>query len=411
MKRSPRNRKQKLIAVAFGLCIALLICETALRLVGYSYPEFYAADEDLGYSLIPGMSGRYQKEGASYVSINSHAQRDAAEHDIENREGNYRIAVLGDSYAEAFQVEADEAFWQVMEAKMNAAGGVGGRTVEVLNFGVSGYGTAQELLMMRTRALQFRPDLVLLAFTTNNDVTDNSRAFKNTHIPYFEIEDGVLRQDDSFRNTSTFRIRNSALGRAGTWLSNNLRTVQAVRRSWTAARVLIKSASAGGDKTGESERPASTEAPVKAVGDLGIDNQIYLEPTDAKWRSAWEVTENLVNLMRNEAEQNGAEFLVVTLSNGVQVWPDPEVRRSFAKQIGAADLFYPDNRMAAFCQSNGISVLTLAPHLADHAETHRVFLHGFDPDLGNGHWNPAGHRAAGEKLAEELKSRLNTNSE
>ena len=49
-----------------------------------------------------------------------------------------------------------------------------------------------------------------------------------------------------------------------------------------------------------------------------------------------------------------------------------------------------------------IPVITLAPDLQQLAEQSNTFLHGFGQDLGNGHWNPAGHRAAGELLAKKL---------
>jgi hypothetical protein len=68
-----------------------------------------------------------------------------------------------------------------------------GREVEAVNFGVSGYGTAQELITLRDKVFDYEPDIVLLAFTTNNDVTDNSRALKRTdEIPYFLMREGAL---------------------------------------------------------------------------------------------------------------------------------------------------------------------------------------------------------------------------
>src|SRR5205814_6625220 len=62
-----------------------------------------------------------------------------------------------------------------------------GKKIEVLNFGVSGYGTAQELLTLREQVWKYSPDIVMLAITTNNDITDNLRALKKTdEIPRSE---------------------------------------------------------------------------------------------------------------------------------------------------------------------------------------------------------------------------------
>src|SRR5262249_56516452 len=91
--------------------------------------------------------------------------------------------------------------------------------------------------------------------------------------------------------------------------------------------------------------------------------------------------------------------LLVTASQGIQVHFDPAVRQEFMRKIGAADLSYPDRRLRALGEREGIDVLNLAPALAEYAERHRVFLHGWD---GSGHWNAAGHGQVGERLAEKL---------
>ena len=103
--------------------------------------------------------------------------------------------------------------------------------------------------------------------------------------------------------------------------------------------------------------------------------------------------------MRDEVKAHGKRFVVVTLSNGIQVWPAREARASFMKKMGVDSLFYPDMRIKALGESQGFEVLTLAPALADYAEKNNLFLHGFGSDIGNGHWNQTGHRVSGEMLA------------
>src|SRR5215218_7606776 len=227
----------RLAVVAASVVCALLIFEVLLRVVGYTYPVFYQPDEVRGYSLWPGAEGRYRREGAAHVTINSDGLRDR-EHTKSKPANTLRIAVVGDSYAEAFQVEREQAFWSVLERKLRECPALAGREVEVINFGVSGYGTAQELLTLREKVWSYAPDVVLLAVTTNNDVLDNSRALKLTdEIPYFTLRDGQLVLDDSFRDVRSFRLRDSALNRTGRWLRDRLRFVQAVH----LAQVTLKS--------------------------------------------------------------------------------------------------------------------------------------------------------------------------
>jgi len=106
--------------------------------------------------------------------------------------------------------------------------------------------------------------------------------------------------------------------------------------------------------------------------------------------------------MRDEVRAKGAKFLVVTLSNGAQVLPDPNARQQFEKRLGVSDLLYPDNRIRSFGEREGIVVLTLAPELQQYAERNQVFLHGFDKNIGNGHWNVTGNQVAGELLAKKI---------
>jgi hypothetical protein len=107
-------------------------------------------------------------------------------------------------------------------------------------------------------------------------------------------------------------------------------------------------------------------------------------------------------MMRDEVKAKGAKFVVVTLSNGPQVWPDESLRAKFMQQFGVTDLFYPDRRIKLFAEREGIEAITLAPELQSLADQHKQFLHGFGAAVGEGHWNPNGHRVAGELIAEKL---------
>ena len=62
---------------------------------------------------------------------------------VDKPPNTFRIAVIGDSFAEALQVDLDHTFWSVMERKLAEGWRGNGQRVEVLNFGVSGYGTAR----------------------------------------------------------------------------------------------------------------------------------------------------------------------------------------------------------------------------------------------------------------------------
>lgn len=402
----------KLFLVLFGFLFGAVVAEIGLRIAGYSYPEFYVLDHVRGYALRPGVEGWYRKEGEAYIRINSDGLRDR-EHSLAKPENTIRIAILGDSYPEALPVSEHETFWSVMENRLQGCSALAGRRVEVINFGVSGYGTAQELLTLREEVWKYSPDVVMLAMTTNNDVADNSRALKKTdEIPYFIYQQDRLVLDASFLTSRTFVWRQKTISRIGRWFRDHSRLVQAIieghhalkirTAAWRAQKSESKETKAETPSPEADGQPPRTQEQLSRADELGIDNLIYLEPGNVEWNEAWSVTEGLIRTMRDEVETRGAQFLVVSLSNGIQVVPNPQVREAFMKRLGGADIFYPDNRIRTFCNREAIPVITLAPDLQRLAESNNSFLHGFGTNVGNGHWNPLGHRAAGELMAKKL---------
>jgi hypothetical protein len=221
----------KILLLLFGVVLALGLCETGLRLAGIEYPHFYVFEPVAGTGMRPGIKGYWLREGGGYVSVNRDGWR-GREHALAKPPNTLRIALLGDSFAEALQVNQDEAFGAVMEKALQGCGNLRGRQVEVLNFGVAGYGTAQELLTLEHRVWQYAPDIVLLAFTSGNDVADNSPALNHKeHAPFFVLKDGKLVLDDSRTRRAeqvwrSIEAKRNWLGRFYIWRNDHLRVLQ-----------------------------------------------------------------------------------------------------------------------------------------------------------------------------------------
>jgi hypothetical protein len=389
------RRLQNVLLVVASLAIGTVGAEIALRAAGVSFAHFYRPDPLIGEVLIPGTEGWDRSENPTYVRINSMGMRDR-EHSVEKPPGVYRIAVLGDSYAEAKQVPLEATFWAVAERALADCPARGGRTIEVLNFGVAGYGTTQELLTLEHRALRFQPDLVLLAFLTGNDVRNNSIELQGRGKPHFVEKNGELVLDRSFAASIGNRVRLSAVG---TWFYEQLPKSRVLQLLYEAAQAR--------KRRGQMERRQQEmrEAPEQANQgfELGLDHQVYLEPSEPDWGRAWRITEKLLVRAHDLATAADARFLLVVLSNGIQVHPDPAVRRKFAAALGVSDVFYPDRRLGEFAARSGIEHLLLAPRLAEHAQAHGQCLHGFIGAIPcAGHWNAAGHEVAGAMIADKI---------
>jgi lysophospholipase L1-like esterase len=384
--------KKNLLLTCFSLLIACVLAEGLLRLVGFNYPNFYRYDLYTGAALRHGAEGWWQEEGRSYVRINGQGMRDDREIQIQKPDNVFRIAVLGDSYAEALQVDVAKTFWRILENRLLQCGYGGGKRIEVLNFGVSGYSTAQELITLKTRVAKFKPDLVLLAFLSGNDVRDNSREIAGPYPrPYFTLDNGRLIEDTSFREHWIFRLKSSLPWQWFQSASDYSRLIQLVNKVKNVAG-----------------QPLSAPRSEGGVEEIGLDDHIYLSIPPPVWEQAWQLTEALVAEVQREAARQRASFLLVTLTNPGQVPPDSEAMRRHAIKLGEKDLFYPERRMRALVAREGIDAVFLAELFARYAEEHKVFLHGFpNTQMGGGHWNETGHALAADLIAKHLCAKGN----
>ncbi|MFK7985601.1 MAG: SGNH/GDSL hydrolase family protein [Sandaracinaceae bacterium] len=367
-----------------GLALAstlfsLLLAEGALSVLGIGDPVLRDVDPVLGWAPIAGAEGWWTREGRGHVVITEHGFRGVLVPEGKPP-GTLRVVVLGDSYTEARQVALEDSFGVRLEAGLNTCHDA---PVEVLAFGVSGYGTAQQRVLLEHRVWDFDPDVVIVAFLTGNDVADNHPALRvsGDPAPYYVFENGALVLDDSFTESEDFRRRTE-----GGW-SRDLR-----RRS----RLVRMVSGLGRTRRHHAGR-----------GELGLRDEIYDPTPSGDWEEAWARTDAILAAMNRDVTARGARFGVVTLSNAVQVDPDPAVREAFRARLGVPDLEAPDRRIRSFGEREGFEVLTLVPILRAHAEEHDVQLHGFEnTEMGAGHWNEAGHRVAANAMSEWLCDNL-----
>ncbi|OGO13172.1 MAG: hypothetical protein A2Z66_13160 [Chloroflexi bacterium RBG_13_66_10] len=110
------------------------------------------------FAIFPGARKDYE------VRTNALGFR-APEFQARKAPGVFRILCLGDSSTFGMNVEAEDAYPQILNRLLK--GSHPGR-FEVLNLGVPGYTSRQGLELIRQEALRFEPDLVIFAYGTND---------------------------------------------------------------------------------------------------------------------------------------------------------------------------------------------------------------------------------------------------
>lgn len=153
-----------------SLALAFVVVELGLRLFA-PQPTGITHQDRYGLQLhYPGIT-RYLPSFGHDITFNSAGMRDV-EHPIVKPPGVFRILLLGDSFMEAMQVTYEESLPSLLQRGLEARLG---RPVEVINAGVSGWGTDDELRYLTEYGSAYSPDLVVVAMTLHNDVSDNLR--------------------------------------------------------------------------------------------------------------------------------------------------------------------------------------------------------------------------------------------
>lgn len=379
--------RTKLTVVALSTLLALGLGEIGLRLSGLRLSSsFYELDFVTGWKLRPGASGWQTGEGEALIEINAEGMRDKARARAKPQ-GTLRVALLGDSFVESMQVPLEKTFGSLMEPKVAQCAG---RPAEVLNFGVTGYGTAQELLTYRHRARAFDPDVVALVVFAGNDLFNNVREMNPTNAdaaPYFRLgREGGLEFVEPFAG-------DGKPGAASLWMRARFRDLHG------SLRLVQLGTEAYYNWQRRRGRAADQQRITSVYGKDWMEWLAYVPPRGEAMRESWMVTQKLLVQFRDEVQKDGRKFLLVLANNAVQVLPEDVDRRRFAEQYSLESLDFADLRLRQVALSNGIRVLWLAEWLREVAQRERVYLHGFGAAKGSGHWNEEGHKAVAERMA------------
>src|SRR4030042_5254698 len=192
-----------IIISLLSACLAIILIEALLRV--YTYPLYpYGQnscelkegrnticdyDPVLGWKIRPNTKAiNICDEYATLEYFNSKGVR-GPEYPYAKDEDEYRILIIGDSFAEGWTVNFDDLFSEILKRNLNTALN---RHFEVINAGVRGYSTDQELLFFQNEGKKYNPDLVIVIFY-DNDVWYNGRPlFFGTDKPLFRLENGIL---------------------------------------------------------------------------------------------------------------------------------------------------------------------------------------------------------------------------
>lgn len=334
--RARRRAFLKVAVFIVAVSLPLLLAEVLARLTYGAWPFEPATFQAPNLEVRDRSLGWLYSKGADRNSLG-----------LRNREvgpkppGTLRILVLGDSLVYMSETSSGRLYTQVLEERLNAAEGSSGRKVEVVNAGIPGYNTWQELEFLRLHGLDMNPDLLVLGFVVN-DVYNPSQ--------WRLVNGGVLQARPECR---CHRIEPDAFPGAGLLARSYVANV-----CWWSLEETVRKL------RGQPVYPFETD-----------ENTYY-----AWKRSAWPDESRLLLEMRDmlRARPNPIPMGVVAFPLKVQV--DPKVLALDRDRV-----LFPQEQVEEICKKQGMSFLDLAMPLVeaggDSLYKDDLHLNGFGNDV------------------------------
>ncbi len=382
-----------------GILFGLVVLEIAVRLLPLpSPPGGFFMDFSRHYICAPttGWVGRPNYQGANSgpeydqpVRLNSKGMNDT-EHALQKKDNVFRILLVGDSFTQAMQVDESQTAHQQLESLLNERLGSPERSFEVVNTGVSAWGTSQELVYYREHGRFYQPDLVLLLFFIGNDIENNLPGHAitldgfNCFSPYFPMCDGKLKTDPWYYIPGVDPAWNSC-SPARKWLTSGLSYFQ--QNSYLFAKIEPLFLSL------KKRRMYGQEYGWPLV-------ELYQPEESEEVRYGWQVTEALLSQFNSEVSADGTDF-GTALIGPVQVielsqYTEAQLQTFYQAEpyLAGADINQPNRRLVSFLQSQNIPVVDLQQPMIDYTGATGAQLY-FPLD---GHWTAEGNRLAAELI-------------
>jgi lysophospholipase L1-like esterase len=301
----------------------------------------------VGLRLAPAQDGRFIREGIdARFHTNAAGFNNRNEYVNARKAGRRRVAIVGDSFVEALQVDQEDAFFQVLERDLETRG----IDAEVYSFGVSGSGTAQAYHMIGEYVLVYEPDFVAYLFIPN-DVLDSARCA------------GGSRWTQQYRIGTDGALEPVAFERYQLSSAKRLLRRSSLFRYFFYQRRLLERLQAGADTSGVT-RVDSGESPCEA--------------------EAWQIVEDLLQRMDEALREADVPWVLLWQGDADPAF-HAEKRKKLKRIVQRHNLPYLDLSVALRADFEVLG------------KPHRIPY--------DGHWNAEGHRVVGRALAEFLAPR------
>lgn len=378
-----------LLLFFLSLIVGFIIIEIGFRLIlparNLQPNKGLARADERGYTILqPNFDGQMTaKETGEQVHIKTNAEGFTGnDYNLEKPAGTIRIALLGDSFLEAMQIDWEKTFAHLLEKKLNENSTT---TFEVMNFGIGGQGTTEELSRYHYYVKKYQPDYVTLFFFPND--FENNQYYLNDRKKFIEGGgwESIKQSEANFKQDRT-DLKYKIL--------KTFRSVQyldkLVRQNANLEKIAV-------------------EIGLHDVGIMGAPEDgihpgflIFQNPLPESHKFVYDFTTELIKFFVEQVEKNGSNFLVIYLPQAEQV--DEEMWQGVQKDTpGLAnyqwDLDQPNHFIGQLASNTQLIFLDLTPAFRQfYQENENKHLYDFRGRYYDGHFNENGHRFVADLL-------------
>jgi len=360
------------------------LVEISLRILNSKY-KFktsirWQGDTILGSRLIPNQKGIFVGHTNEYkinVSVNSKGWVDI-EHPLVKDDNTYRILIIGDSFAENFQVPFEKTHAKLIEKWLKEK--YPHKNFEIMSMGLGNSGTISSFLILENYGLAYNPDLVVHIFYTGNDVFNNSQTLQNDdkhpYITFSENNHEIIYP----------KIQENFIYQTKNYLKDNLLTVWLILN---AKRKLVRT---------------------NLNQSYPFEYNIYNQENFTDIENAWEITEKTLSLIKQSANKNQARYILFATANNeqinIEVWDEILHKYPNLKNINM-NFKKPDQKLNEICTRQKIDCEFMFDYFMSYKQKNPNTLTHYKID---GHWNEVGTQLAAEFMFKKIDEIISNSS-
>ena len=386
MSYQKNSKKQKIIIVFLSILFGLLLCEIISKI----FVKDITTVAHVDFQLHKNYGWTHKKDTSRYsistsdkpvrIEYNKKGYRDV-DHIISKPPQTKRVAIIGDSFTAAIQVDIDNTFAKKLQNYINDKSFY---RWEILNFGVAAYGTFQEFLTLKNEFINYNPDIIILQTFPFNDICDNTikAALLGGPQDYYRPYPSESVDDNKItyiNNYFTFLRNNSYLFKVNEWHAiNSLQKIKKLPKIDTNQyKKYIATKLINSDSTYMISDFTDKDITDSVNYNIFSTHEEQLDVI----KDGWLKTENYIRKISEFCNNNNLPLILLSIPYDSQI--NPFYKNHTNRFPFTYDRYYAENRLERLAKNNGVIFVKLIEEFDNNSSQVLPFVDGHLNEFAN----------------------------